>query len=404
MLNPGNPTLISPNLVSSPTFSEPNIYYVDNNLGSDSNPGTQAQPWKTIRKVNDEMANFKLGDSILFKRGNTWLLNNGGEAGFLNITTSGITVGAYGTGNDPAFDGSAMTDNNEMWEGEIIIGSVSNVTVQNLELKNAVKQQIGIGANNANSNHITIQNCIVHDNRTSGFMLMYVENDGAAGTVNNITIANNQIYNSMWNAMRITGGVTNVDIHGNTIHDIEHNGIDTYPTNYNNSNFQIYDNNIYNFGIGASGAGIYIPGTDDAEIFDNNIHDSLGTNDTYGVKVGAENGFVNKNVVVRSNQIWNINSPNSNTYGLWFDYCTNCGSFNNALYANTDTILDENNINLSIKNNLAYANVRDQNSMRNYDQDPQFVNAAAGDFHLQLSSPACIAGENGTYIGAFPCQ
>ena len=367
MFNPGNPTLISPNLVSSPTFSEPNIYYVDNNLGSDSNPGTQAQPWKTIRKVNDEMANFKLGDSILFKRGNTWLLNNGGEAGFLNITTSGITVGVYGTGNDPAFDGSAMTDNNEMWEGEIIIGSVSNVTVQNLELKNAVKQQIGIGANNANSNHITIQNCIVHDNRTSGFMLMYVENDGAAGTVNNITIANNQIYNSMWNAMRITGGVTNVDIHGNTIHDIEHNGIDTYPTNYNNSNFQIYDNNIYNFGIGVSGAGIYIPGTDDAEIFDNNIHDLLGTNDTYGVKVGAENGFVNKNVVVRSNQIWNINSPNSNTYGLWFDYCTNCGSFNNALYANTDTILDENNINFSIKNNLAYANVRDQNSMRNYD-------------------------------------
>jgi Right handed beta helix region len=402
----GTPTITSMpvTMTISPTIAW-QTYFVDNELGSDANSGTQAQPWKTIRKVNSEMANFKPGDLVLFKRGDTWILNASGEAGSLVISSSGVTFGAYGSGNLPLFDGTNMQDTgNTMWKGMVVFGNVSYVTIEDLDLYNAIKQQIGIGTQGARSDHITIQNCTIRTNRTNGFMLMYVENDNIPNSVTNIIIRDNQIYDSKWNAMRITGGVTNVFIYGNAIHDVIHNGIDTYPTKNNNSNFQIYDNNIYNFGIGVSGAGIYIPGTDDAEVFNNDIHDSQGTNDTYGVKSGSENGFVNKNVVVRSNQIWNINSPNSNTYALWFDSCTNCGAFNNTLYANTDTILDQNNAYLSIKNNLAYANLRDQKSMRNYDQDPQFVNAAAGDVHLQPSSPACIAGENGTYIGAYPCQ
>jgi hypothetical protein len=36
--------------------------------------------------------------------------------------------------------------------------------------------------------------------------------------------------------------------------------------------------------------------------------------------------------------------------------------------------------------------------------NPQFVNPSAQDFHLQPGSPACTGGENGTYIGAYPCN
>jgi hypothetical protein len=404
------PAFTATSLPPTPTFTpvptqgqSGNTYYVATN-GNDANPGTQDLPWKTIIKVNSQMANFISEDSVLFKRGDTWTLNTDGEAGALVITSSGVTFGAYGSGNLPLFDGANMQDTGPMWKGIVVLDNVSNVTIEYLNLYNAIKQHIGIGAGGGNSNHITIQNCTIRTNRSSGFMNIWVENNGAPGSTNNIIIRDNHIYDSKWNGMRITGGVDNVSIYGNEIHDVMHNGIDTYPTGSNNTNFQIYGNNIYNFGNGASGAGIYIPGTNNVEVFDNELHDSRGTNDTYGVKVGSENGFVNENVVVRNNRIWNVNSPNSNTYGVWFDKCTNCSILYNTIYANTSTLLDLDNTNFLIKNNLAYANVRDQNSMMNLTQDPQFVNAAVGDFHLQSNSPACTAGENGTYSGAFPCQ
>lgn len=45
-------------------------YYVDATGGNDAWPGTEAQPWQTIAKVNGEA--FNAGDSVLFKRGETW--------------------------------------------------------------------------------------------------------------------------------------------------------------------------------------------------------------------------------------------------------------------------------------------------------------------------------------------
>ena len=38
-----------------------------------------------------------------------------------------------------------------------------------------------------------------------------------------------------------------------------------------------------------------------------------------------------------------------------------------------------------------------------WDVNPMFVDPANNDYHLKPGSPACTAGEGGTYIGAFPC-
>ena len=47
------------------------VYYVDATNGNDANDGqSEANAWKTISKVNSQ--SFSPGDSILFKRGDTW--------------------------------------------------------------------------------------------------------------------------------------------------------------------------------------------------------------------------------------------------------------------------------------------------------------------------------------------
>lgn len=74
-------------------------YYVNNSTGSDSNPGTTAAPWKTLKNVDGR--NFAPGDTIYFARGSSF------TGGFV-ISSSGrqgrpITFTAYGSGPAPRF-------------------------------------------------------------------------------------------------------------------------------------------------------------------------------------------------------------------------------------------------------------------------------------------------------------
>lgn len=78
------------------------VYYISND-GNDNNNGlTPGTAWQTIAHVNDQT--FQPGDSVLFKRGDTW-------RDTLHIGSSGepdawITFGAYGTGHKPRILGS----------------------------------------------------------------------------------------------------------------------------------------------------------------------------------------------------------------------------------------------------------------------------------------------------------
>ncbi len=108
------------------------VYYVDSENGLDQNSGTSPSstdvnigPWKTISKVNSMF--FEAGDSILFKRGASWMdgpldPNNGGQAqGTVRIEETILSdsltfhlvdpndhqciyFGAYGEGSKPRID------------------------------------------------------------------------------------------------------------------------------------------------------------------------------------------------------------------------------------------------------------------------------------------------------------
>ena len=82
----------------------PVAYYVSN-TGSDSANGlTVDTPWQTISKVNG--SSFSPGDSVLFKRGDTWretlIVPSSGVSG------NPITFGAYGSGNAPIINGAEL--------------------------------------------------------------------------------------------------------------------------------------------------------------------------------------------------------------------------------------------------------------------------------------------------------
>ncbi len=78
-------------------------YYFSPWSGDDTRTSAEAQsastPWKSTSKLNTFFSSLQPGDSVLFKRGETFY-------GSITISKSGIkgspiVIGAYGTGNRP---------------------------------------------------------------------------------------------------------------------------------------------------------------------------------------------------------------------------------------------------------------------------------------------------------------
>jgi parallel beta-helix repeat protein len=119
-------------------------YYVKS-TGNDSNTGlSDAQAWKTITKVNTVWAagTFAPGDNIYFRRGDTFY-------GTLTVTESGtsannITIGAYGTGNNPVLSGFQVTSSWSDPESDgIYVHSLSPESTPNILLLDGVNTPLG---------------------------------------------------------------------------------------------------------------------------------------------------------------------------------------------------------------------------------------------------------------------
>jgi hypothetical protein len=121
----GSGKFINPSLGVSviANIAQTTNYYVSNS-GNDANNGlTPATAWATITKVNSSA--FLPGDSILFKRGDTWRTTiSMNESGSLN---KHIVFGAYGTGNKPKLLGSEQISSWTNVSGNIWV-STQNIT------------------------------------------------------------------------------------------------------------------------------------------------------------------------------------------------------------------------------------------------------------------------------------
>jgi hypothetical protein len=101
-------------------------YYVSSSTGSDSWPGTEAQPWASLAKVAS-LNPYQPGDKIFLKRGDVW-----NEYLYLNCSgtpTTFIELAAYGTGARPMIRRNNVKEDRCLrWDGGYV--KVSSITVR----------------------------------------------------------------------------------------------------------------------------------------------------------------------------------------------------------------------------------------------------------------------------------
>jgi hypothetical protein len=138
-------------------------YYISSK-GDDSNSGTIEQPWKTLKKVNQQ--SFKPGDIIYFERGFKYY-------GGLFIDDSGnsekpITFTAYGVGRSPYIDNR----NHDVQNGNAIQVAGSFTIIDGFYFKDGLpaNRTKDIGARrsgvifiNEGANHNIVRNCEIEN-------------------------------------------------------------------------------------------------------------------------------------------------------------------------------------------------------------------------------------------------
>lgn len=367
-------------------------YYVAK-TGSDSNPGTETYPWKTIQKAADTLVG---GEIVYMKNGNynekVTPQNSGNPDNY-------ITYAAY-PAHIVTLDGSGITlDYNHG------LFDIENSYIKVSGLQSINSEYAGIMV--ANTHHSIIENCYTYNTVGYGIGVTHsadliidgneVEKANLGGGGEAITVAVTErfeVKNNHVHHLPVKEGIDakikckDGKIYKNVVHDIE--------SEYRN--------------------GIYVDTSSDIDVFQNVVYNvNLGT----GIVLGLEETFGLENVNVYNNIVYDC------MYGftLWGDaegLIRNLTFINNVGYNNEKDGIDTGDIpvdNIIIRNNIFSGNGRyqiyvrgsmtgliiDHNLINGATQttgddyvegDPKFINPTAADFHLQGDSPAIDSGSS----------
>lgn len=210
---------------ATPAAGVNSIFYVDPAAGNDSNPGTEARPFKTLQKAHDVMLP---GHTVLARKGTytlTWnytvlMIRNSGLEG------APITYRNY-PGERPLIKTTKGKNHHGIevrdaaWiviDGFEVEGHVNQVTYDEAKYENDLsktywqmspRKYIGAtvdsngislaGKTLGKTHHIVVRNNIVHDTPGGGI---------AAGLVDYVTIENNRVYNTSAYSPYGTSGIS----------------------------------------------------------------------------------------------------------------------------------------------------------------------------------------------------
>jgi len=363
----------------------PTTYYVAT-TGNDSSTGTEAAPFRTIQKA---VGVVRAGDTVLIRAGSypAFELRNKNGAADAPITFKGES----GAIVDRHLGGGNGLRNIEFYGG-------SYVTIDGLELTDSDPEQepvtdcsanrippgkAGIKLNRQSSrgphpHHLIFKNLHIHDLHGTAIggssdYLQFLDNhvhhngdirtnEGAYGTYlkgKGLLIRRNRIHDNNGNGIR-TGNDPSTGISELLTGSIIENNLV-----YNNGGTFAHPSGSTGCRIITGGDGIVV-WHGSANIIRNNI---VSNNVGFGIRVNADS-----TVSDDSNLVYNNTVYKNGKEGIYS-------------YAGHNTV---------VKNNISYLNSGQEIfggiQSNNLTTDPNFVNAAGGDFRLHVGSPAIDAG------------
>jgi hypothetical protein len=302
-------------------------YYVSIN-GKDTNPGTDAAPWRTVSKAAQML---QPGDTVFIKGGNyveQVIPVRSGLAG------SDITYAAY-PGQIPVLEGQTLSVPDPSWGGLFWIKNKSHIRVRGLKIQNSasIYGSPGIaGILVTNSNNILLEDNVTLNTRSSGIgvwdsaYVSVVGNDIQkavnGGSQECITIATSShfevAHNQVHNGCGLDPGGEGIDIKQACVFGtVHHNSVYDLPRE---------------LGLYVDGYSAPAPGSHDIKVYNNKVHDV-----SLGIAIGAEQGGHVQDVQVFNNLVHHTKSQGilvTDWMGSDEGTKKNIAIFNNTVVAN----------------------------------------------------------------------
>ena len=388
-------------LLACATAASANTFYVSTaGSASDSNPGSQSQPWRTIQHAVDTI---NPGDTIIVQAGAYagCRIGRSGNAG------APCTLMAQSPGSVLINSLSTANRHQSLIEIENFDATVRYWVIDGFELSGS--QRYGVDLRD--TDFVTVRNCIAHGSRLTGIFLAFCYHP---------LIQNNESYSNGEHGIYQSNSGDYPTIRGNNLHNnasagLHMNGDRNFTPGDGIISFAVVEKNVvWENGL-SGGSGINCDGVSDSIIRNNLLYNNHASGISLYAIDGAEgssrNRVYNNTIIMAADGRWCINIPPSSEgqtnpvgndvknnilytphsfRGSVSTYSGAVSGFScdyNVVVNRFSTDDGDTNMPLSSWRALGY----DQHSIV-ATPDQLFSNAAGNDYSLKSGSPAIDAG------------
>ena len=339
-------------------FGQANSSFYVSTTGSDSNPGTQAAPWRTVQHAADTV-----------RAGGTVNVRGGIYEELVTIKASGSATDGFITfrsypGETAILDAAHFTPSGR--EGVLTIHNQSYVRIENFEIRNFHTAEhrlapLGISVMGYGSHIELLKNNVHHIEQTfpgrdapgsggNGFGIAVYGTD-AKTPISDLVIDGNEVHHlktGSSESLVVNGNVTNFRITHNVVHDNNNIGIDVIgfertapdPAVDQARDGVVSGNLVYNitsrgnpaYGDEQNSDGIYVDGGTRILIEQNVMHDV-----DFGIELASEHkDRATSYITARNNLIYHAHTAGVSIGGYAPErgHTEHCTVINNTLYEN----------------------------------------------------------------------